>query len=301
MFTNYDYLAEFVVVVESSTLQEAAGKLSLSPSAVSKHLKSLEESLGCQLLIRERHAHRLTDVGETLYQASSQILNIGTEVERIANRRKPLVIYPMVDSVRMFRIIARSIARMEATDVFAGTKVIVDSDDRYSGTYAELADGTLDVIIYDSLIVPSQEPSIKHVTLMPCPYVGFVQATHPIAKRSELYIEDLKDFNLIRLTSGFRQIGYTWKVIRESCLLAGFTPNVTNHKIFMQAETALLDIGSDEVFIVQRDATCTPSLMANPDYVCLPIANMEHSLNACYLASNRLAEAIVADVAKMAN
>lgn len=68
----------FVKVVESKSFSEAAEKLEISPSAVSKRISRLEDRLGVQLLNRTTRRLGLTEAGAAFYERSARIL---TEVE----------------------------------------------------------------------------------------------------------------------------------------------------------------------------------------------------------------------------
>lgn len=65
----------FVKVVECGGLTEAALKINLTPSAVSKSLALLEESLETKLLQRTTRSVFLTDDGKLLYQKFSETLS----------------------------------------------------------------------------------------------------------------------------------------------------------------------------------------------------------------------------------
>ncbi len=65
----------FTAVAENGALNTAAQKLGLSPSAVSKHIASLENRLGAQLLTRTTRQVALTEVGTSYLESCRQILN----------------------------------------------------------------------------------------------------------------------------------------------------------------------------------------------------------------------------------
>ena len=64
----------FVAIVEQGSLAAAARSLSIGPSAVSKQLSSLEESLGVRLLQRTTRSISLTNEGEYFFEACQAIL-----------------------------------------------------------------------------------------------------------------------------------------------------------------------------------------------------------------------------------
>lgn len=68
MLENVEGLLIFTRVVELKSFTAAAQHLHMSPSAVSKHITRLEESLGMRLINRSTHQLSLTEYGATLFQ-----------------------------------------------------------------------------------------------------------------------------------------------------------------------------------------------------------------------------------------
>lgn len=64
--TQLDDLAAFAVLAEVRSFTRAAGRLGLSPSALSHLIRSLEERLSLQLLVRTTRSVAPTDAGERL-------------------------------------------------------------------------------------------------------------------------------------------------------------------------------------------------------------------------------------------
>ncbi len=63
---NLAQLRTFTAVAETGRVTDAAARLSITQSAVSHALASLETELGLQLVVRDRTGSTLTDVGRTL-------------------------------------------------------------------------------------------------------------------------------------------------------------------------------------------------------------------------------------------
>lgn len=63
----------FYYVARYQSVTEAAEKLFVTQSAVSKQLKSLEDSLGIEIFFRERRMLKLTQDGEVLFECCQQI------------------------------------------------------------------------------------------------------------------------------------------------------------------------------------------------------------------------------------
>jgi LysR family transcriptional regulator, nitrogen assimilation regulatory protein len=63
-------LRYFIAIAESASLSDAARKVHVVQSALSKRLSDLEEELGVQLIVRGRLGTALTDAGKELYEHS---------------------------------------------------------------------------------------------------------------------------------------------------------------------------------------------------------------------------------------
>lgn len=72
MLENVEGLLIFTRVIEMKSFTAAAQHLHMSPSAISKHITRLEESLGVRLINRSTHQLSLTEYGTTLYQRCSR-------------------------------------------------------------------------------------------------------------------------------------------------------------------------------------------------------------------------------------
>ncbi|MGF1763399.1 LysR family transcriptional regulator [Aliivibrio kagoshimensis] len=68
-------MAVFVTVVESESLSEAARKLGITPSAVSRQVSRLEKGLNVKLLERTTRRIALNDVGSKAYELCREMVN----------------------------------------------------------------------------------------------------------------------------------------------------------------------------------------------------------------------------------
>ena len=88
--TEYAQLAAFMAVARERSFRRAARQLGLSPSAVSRTIRSLEERLGARLLNRTTRSVAPTEAGDALFkrldpaiaEMDRAVREIGTEVSR---------------------------------------------------------------------------------------------------------------------------------------------------------------------------------------------------------------------------
>jgi DNA-binding transcriptional LysR family regulator len=74
------YMAMFVEVVNARNFGRAARKLGVSPSLVSRRIRTLEQDLGVSLIQRSTRSFALTDAGTACYERSRKVVY---EAERI--------------------------------------------------------------------------------------------------------------------------------------------------------------------------------------------------------------------------
>lgn len=77
---NMDYLRSFVTGVELGSFARAAARLNRSTSAISTHLRRLEEQAGTKLFRKQGRGLELTADGETLLAYARRILDLNDEV-----------------------------------------------------------------------------------------------------------------------------------------------------------------------------------------------------------------------------
>ena len=80
MRLNYHHLHYFWAVAKDGNLTRTAARLSVSQSALSAQIKSLEKDLGHQLFAREGRALKLTEVGRLAMSYAETIFSTGSEL-----------------------------------------------------------------------------------------------------------------------------------------------------------------------------------------------------------------------------
>lgn len=73
---DIETLKQFVVLAESESVSQAARRLFVAQSALSKKLKALEAECGATLIERDYHNFRLTESGKVLYDRAMKIVGL---------------------------------------------------------------------------------------------------------------------------------------------------------------------------------------------------------------------------------
>lgn len=81
-------LRSFVAICDHQSFTKAARAVNLTQSAVSLHVKRLEDRIGCRLFERNARQVQLTADGEILLSYARRILSLSAEAESQLNRRQ---------------------------------------------------------------------------------------------------------------------------------------------------------------------------------------------------------------------
>jgi DNA-binding transcriptional LysR family regulator len=122
-------MTSFVKVVEHAGFTAAARRLNVATSAVTTHVKSLEDRLGVLLLNRSTRKLSLTEVGRAYYERCVQILSEIDDADQIAeaSRMKPRGILRLNVAQAIPPMIAPSIAAFASLYPDASVRVTVTS------------------------------------------------------------------------------------------------------------------------------------------------------------------------------
>jgi len=82
-------LRSFVTICDTRSFTKAARLVNLSQSAVSLHIKRLEEQVGCRLFERDGYHLAVTADGEILLSYARRILALHGEIEKELGRKQP--------------------------------------------------------------------------------------------------------------------------------------------------------------------------------------------------------------------
>ena len=89
--TDLNSLTIFAKVVEANSFSEAARRLNMPLSTVSRRIAELEAQLGVRLLERSTRRLRLTDVGSELLEHAQRSVELGETVGDIVSNRRSKV------------------------------------------------------------------------------------------------------------------------------------------------------------------------------------------------------------------
>lgn len=215
-----EYICEFSVLADLCNYMEAADQLFISQSALSRHIKTLEEELGVPLFDRNTRKVALSSFGylflpyakrivATRYEYETALANaLNTEHDNIRIGAIPMMAqYHITDVIVRFR---RENPRFSVDIVEADTNELVKLLRSGQCSMAFLREGETDddefnKIHYDTDVL-----------------AAFVSRSHPFARQEYIQIEHLCNEPLMLLGKET----FMHSLCVNACKKAGFEPNV---------------------------------------------------------------------------
>ncbi|POR40798.1 LysR family transcriptional regulator [Methylobacterium sp. V23] len=186
----------FVAMCEDGTLTQAARRAAIAPSAVSKRLVELEQSLGVQLMTRHARGMVMTPAGETLLHHARRMLH---DVEQI--------VAELAEHAKGVRGIVRMFANLSAIVQFlpedlraflARQEAIkISLEERPSGGVVAGVEAGLAELGICSGSIPARD--LTSVLYRRDSLVVVMRHDHPLADRSALAFRDTLDHDFVGL------------------------------------------------------------------------------------------------------
>lgn len=217
---DINYICEFSVLAETCSYMEAADQLFISQSALSRHIKTLEEDLGVQLFDRSTRKVSLSRYGAVFLPFARQIAATRYEYETALAAAQNAC----HGNIRIGTIPVMS--HYQITDLLADfqknnvgfTLDVVEGDS--TELIRLLRSGQCDLAFLREGEEDTGEFNIIHYDTDQL--AAFIPKSHPFARQSFIRIEQLRNEPLMFLSKNT----FMYSLCVETCKKAGFTPNV---------------------------------------------------------------------------
>ncbi|MCC8105662.1 MAG: LysR family transcriptional regulator [Clostridiales bacterium] len=226
---NIEYFREFTVLADCSNYLEAADRLFIGQSTLSKHIISMEKELGVPLFERTSRKVSLSKYGRLLLPYANTIVQ--TQYNYHATLQNEL------ESERG-RVTVGTIA---ATAKYGITGLIASFKKKYPNSSIQMFEGypndlasqlrerKCDVIFAH---MPERElmtETVQRIHYLDDSLVCILPKSHPLAGQKELRLEQLRDETFIALAENTT----VHQLILDSCYRVGFSPKIafTCHRV----------------------------------------------------------------------
>ncbi|MCD8019446.1 MAG: LysR family transcriptional regulator [Clostridiales bacterium] len=284
---NLNYFREFIVLADCANYQEAADRLFMGQSTLSKHIMTMEKELGISLFERSSRKVTLTNFGKLLLPYAKIIMQAESDyTTEIENE---------IESLRG-RVTIGTIA---TTAKYGITNVISGFKKRYPDSMIRLFEGDPDDLITQLKsrkcdVIFAHMPEVNQWTIdfesihyCDDSLVCILPREHPLANEKTLRLEQLRDETFIALAEN----STVHNLIMDTCHRVGFSPKIAFlcHRVDSVLDLVTKGMG---IALLTEIMTVRPEDGNFPNQVPFAIANISPSVSVsvdlCYRKSDQL-------------
>ena len=193
-----EHMREFVAIRDEGNFSRAARSLFMTQPALSRHVQELERELGARLLDRDKHSVALTQAGERAYKAFRQMLRAYDRLtDDIAGYKAGLTgrlrIGMLYYTIR--QDYGDAMERFSAE--YPGVELRRHSYQPQE-VFQALAEERIDVGVLPRANHPNAD-WLCYQDVLSDGLAALVSASHPLASRDELTLDDLRDETTVLL------------------------------------------------------------------------------------------------------
>lgn len=220
------HLRYFVAVARRKHFTQAAEELSLAQPALSQQIQQLERELGLLLLVRTSRSVRLTSAGEVFLKRAEQILSevelARREMQEFAGLKHGRVVIGALQSLTAFHfpaLLARLHARYPEIEIVLREESNEELVELLQASALDLSllqiTSNPSSLELSSLPIAKEELLTEEIVLITAP-------GHPLARRHQVMVEDLRGESFISFKPGSN----LRSILLQSAQAAGFTPHI---------------------------------------------------------------------------
>jgi LysR family transcriptional activator of nhaA len=146
---NYSHLLYFWTVAREGSVARASEVLHLTPQTVSGQIRTLEQSIGEELFIRDGRRLVLSEMGKMIFEYAEDIFSVGAELAEVVKSRRPRG--PITFTVGVTDVVPKLIAARVLEPALALDEPvrIICVEGKLEALLADLAVHRLDMVLAD--------------------------------------------------------------------------------------------------------------------------------------------------------
>lgn len=185
----WNWLPAFRAVAESEHLPTASREVHLSPSALSRAVKLLEDDLGVELFVREGRQLELTEAGRRLLAASrASMRSVEAALDQILSAEAAGDVHIAAPGPYCSVFVLPALRRLRE----AYPEIVPHLSSKSSSAIErQLAEGGIDIAIVDRVTTTSHDKSLRVTKLGELTYSVYCGLDHPLAAELDVSPEDL--------------------------------------------------------------------------------------------------------------
>lgn len=292
---NLNYFTEFIILAETRNYWDAAERLFINQSTLSKHIKAMEKELGVPLFDRTTRKVTLTEFGQTLLPYAKTIAKSQTEyttaLTRKQNEHQGMILLGSISSMKRYHI-TELISDFQ--DAYPAYHVHVLENDSYRMKQI-LLNGRCELAFLRESADALSEPALRtEDTIFRIPYaedqlVAVVPIGHPLAASKSISIGDLREEQLCLP----KKNTVLYNLVHSTCEAAGFLPNVFYDSHYTGSIVDMIVRNSCIGLMTRRqiEPMLAPERANPPAVTLLPVTpEISTRISLCYLQEETLSD-----------
>jgi DNA-binding transcriptional LysR family regulator len=237
---DLNMLEAFLVLADTLNFTKSAEHLYISQPAFSRKITRLEDEFGCQLFTRNKRTVELTEYGRAFYEHAQNIYADYTkwtlDLKQLKNKKSGRLRVGYLQDLP-HRLFPKTIKKFRSE--FDQIELSY-TDCSMTDIINRLLSNEIDIGFSLSGDFTGHE-KISHTSLLSIPYCAALPEEHPLASRTLLNMDDLKDESFIMNTpDGY---GPGSRYVMNICAMAGFEPNVVAFTLSVPSMLILVKSG----------------------------------------------------------
>lgn len=234
---NPHRIRAFAMAAREGSFSLAAGRLGVTPSAVSQHVTALEREVGAPLFLRRRQGLELTRAGAALHDLADRWTSLGTALEERLTGYSTL-------ATGSLRVVANS-PRPALQHIAAfghavpGVEISFTLLD-WTSAMASLRERRADVGV---ITEPASLPGWRRREIGRAAYRAYMRPDHPLAGRDALSLSELAHETVLLPEEGSFTRRYVGRVLEERGLALPRTMSTTTFPLMREAVVHGVGIG----------------------------------------------------------
>ena len=289
---NTSFYREFSVLAEEKNYMEAAERLYMNQSTLSKHIKAMETELGVPLFDRSTRRVELTEYGKTLLPHARSIIRSEFEYSsllmQIQNREKGIMTLGTIPPMAQYGIIGLLAAFQNE---YPDSHVTILEEDSQN-LLPLLWEKKCELIFLRESKLDFEKNFLEDHEIVRIPYVqdrltAVLPSGHPLAGKKQVTLRELKNENFCLIKEGT----LLYEISVNACQASGFIPNITFTSHRIDGILDMVSTGNHIALLTNLHATPPKFAPADEERPWVPVdltPNINSQISLCYLANGHL-------------
>lgn len=257
---DINYFKEFAVLAETKNYWEAAERLFMNQSTLSKHIKAMENELGVPLFQRTTRKVELTEYGTSFLPYAQSItrtqFDYSSMLLQMKNCSQSLVTIGSIPVMAQYRITRLLLEHQKKCPEFH-FKVVEDDPKNLRSL---LLDQKCQLIFlrearHSTEEIFETEEGIVHIPYIIDQLVALLPSHHPLADKQELTLRDLQNEKFCFL----KESSMIYDLCRSACQEAGFIPNIVFDSHRLDSIFDMVAYGNCIALLMDQHVKCPPN------------------------------------------